>query len=159
MECSPRTEDEASHDDMNRSYSWINVRYAFVAGLLMIFAASAMAQPRFGLSPEAYAAYNRWMLASCLGGDERSLVDDLRRHAQALSPAFEQAIVEGPTDEEIAALRAAAEQRYAQRATFPLEQFRISGVSRQDLAKFRTVSRQDYVSNQVRRFTTGYRSK
>lgn len=65
--------------------------------MLAAAAASAQPQPRFGLSPEAYAVFNRWMLASCIGGDERALADALRRYPQPLTKAFQQAIREGPS--------------------------------------------------------------
>ena len=126
--------------------------------VLALAAATAQAQPRFGLSPEAYAVFNRWMLASCIGGDERALSDALRRYPQPLTRAFQQAIRQGPSREELAEVRAGAEARYESRAKFPLSEFRIAGVSDEDLARFNRVSRQEYVDDQVRRFQTGYRS-
>jgi hypothetical protein len=63
---------------------------------LAIASASAFAQPRFGLSPEVYAVFNRWMLASCIGGDERALAESLRRYPQPLTSAFGQALAAGP---------------------------------------------------------------
>jgi hypothetical protein len=125
---------------------------------LLLAAATAQAQTRFGLPPEAYAVYNRWMLASCIVGEERELTDALRRYPGPLAKAFRQAIVAGPAPEELAAARAAAEARYDSRARFPLNEFRIEGVSEEALARFSRVSRQQYVDDQVRRFSTGYRS-
>ena len=128
------------------------------AAALALVCASAHAQTRFGLSPEAYAVFNRWMLASCIGGEENALTGELRRYPQALARAFQQAIAAGPSAEELRAARAAAETRYDSRAQFPLEQFRIEGVDREVVARFSRVSRQQYVDDQVRRFATGYRS-
>jgi hypothetical protein len=129
-----------------------------LASALVLAAATAQAQPPFGLSPEAYAVFNRWMLASCIGGDERELADALRRYPQPLTKAFQQAIRKGPSPEELREVRAGAEVRFESRAKFPLSEFRISGVSEEDLARFNRVSRQEYVDDQVRRFQAGYRS-
>ena len=131
---------------------------ALAVAVLALGAGIAGAQTRFGLSPEAYAGYQRWVLAMCIGGDERTLTAELRRFAAELAPAFAQAVIEGPTDEDLRVVNAAAETRYAQRASFPFEQFRSSGVSKQDLDRFRRVSRADYVNDEVRRFTQGYRA-
>jgi len=125
---------------------------------LMLTSAVASAQPRFGLSPEAYAVFNRWMLTSCIGGDEKALADSLRQYPQPLTKAFQQAITTGPSAAELASVRSGAEQRYADRQKFPLSEFRIEGVSREDLARFNSVSRQQYVDDQVKRFAAGWRS-
>lgn len=129
---------------------------------LALAAASVQGQPQtrppFGLSPEAYAVFNRWMLSSCIGGDERALADALRRYPQPLTKAFQQAIRQGPSPEELREVRAGAEARYESRAKFPLSEFRISGVSEEDLARFNRVSQQEYVDDQVHRFQAGYRS-
>ena len=131
---------------------------------LMLAATIAQAQPQppsqppFGLTPEVYAVFNRWMLASCIGGDERELADALRRYPQPLTKAFQQALRTGPSPQELRELRAGAETRYESRAKFPLSEFRISGVSEADLARFNRVSREEYVNDQVRRFQAGYRS-
>ena len=130
-----------------------------LAGIALVLAsAAASAQPRFGLSPEVYEVFNRWMLASCIGGDERVLADSLRQYPQPLTRAFQQAIQTGPSAAELAAVRAGAEQRYAARQKFPLSEFRIAGVSEEDLARFNRVTRQQYVDDQVKRYTDGYRS-
>ena len=136
----------------------IQIVRLLTAAALALACASAHAQTRFGLSPEAYAVFNRWMLASCIGGEEVALTGDLRRYPQALARAFQQAIAAGPSAEELRAARAAAEARYDSRAKFPLEQFRIEGVNGEALARFSRVSRRQYVDDQVRRFVTGYRS-
>ena len=129
-----------------------------LAILLALISADVAAQPRFGLSPEAYAVFNRWMLASCIGGEEAVLAEDLRRYPQALAQAFRQALAAGPSAEELRTARAAAEARYAARAKFPLGDFDIAGVDRAALARFSRVPQAQYVDDQVRRFSTGYRS-
>lgn len=129
-----------------------------VAGFIAMTCASAFAQPRYGLSPEALAVFNRWVLAACITDEEQALVEDMRRYREPLAAAFRKAIVDGPSREQLKDARAAAEERYAVRAKFPIEQYAIEGVSRQDLARFRRVSRQTYVDDQVKRFATGYRA-
>jgi hypothetical protein len=131
--------------------------WSFVA-LLALWSGGVAAQTRFGLSPEAYAAFNRWMLVSCIGGEEAQLRSELQRYPQPLARAFERAITAGPSGEEVRAVRAAAEARYEARANFPIEEFRIEGASREDLARFRRVSRAAYVDDQVRRYVAGYKS-
>jgi hypothetical protein len=120
--------------------------------------AFAVAQPRYGLSPESYAVFNRWMQATCVGDEERQLVLDLRRYGEPLAAAFRKAIVDGPPPGELRTARAAADARYALRAKFPIQDFPIEGASEKDLAAFGRVSRQAYVDDQVRRFATGYRA-
>ena len=116
------------------------------------------AQTRFGLSAEAFAVYQRWVLAMCIGGDERALRADLLRHAPELAPAFRQAISEGPTQEDVQQVREAAQALYARRQESPLREMEISGVGRADLARWQRQSRETFVADQVQRFTTGYRA-
>jgi hypothetical protein len=131
----------------------------FVTALALALAANgAVAQPRFGLAPDAYEVFGRWMLSSCIGGDERVLAESLRRYAQPLTSAFVQALAAGPSAQELDSVRAGAESRYEARAKFPLSEFRIAGVSEEDLARFNRVSRQEYVDDQVKRFAEGYKS-
>jgi hypothetical protein len=129
-----------------------------LAALLALISADVAAQTRFGLSPEAYAVFNRWMLASCIAGEEVALPEELRRYPRALAQAFRQAIAAGPSAQDVRIARAAAEARYAARAKFPLGEFDIAGVDRDALARFSGVPRQQYVDDQVRRLSTGYRS-
>src|SRR5437870_13469234 len=98
------------------------------AALLLIVCALAQGQTRFGLSPDAFAVYNRWVLGTCISGEERTRMEDLQRYRQELTVAFQQAIIEGPSLDELSAKRATAEAGYESRAKFPLEQFRIVGV-------------------------------
>lgn len=126
--------------------------------VLMATCTIAQAQTRFGLSPEAFAVYQRWVLSTCIGGDELTLAADLRQHASELVPAFRQASVEGPTAQELREVRAAADASYERRAKFPLEDIRVSGVDAAALERFRSVSRQSFVDDQLRRFATGYKA-
>lgn len=128
-----------------------------IACALGVTCALAVAQPR-GLSPEAAAAYNQWMQASCIGDEERKLIEALRRNADPLAAAFRRAIETGPPAGEVRAARTAAEARFALREKFPIQDFAIEGVSEKDLAAFRRVSRQAYVDDQVKRYITGYRA-
>ena len=127
-------------------------------GLAACVCQTASAQTRFGLSAEAFAVYQRWVLSTCIGGDEQALAADLRRHASELAPAFARAIAEGPVPEEVRDVEAAATRLYERRSTFPVDEVPVTGVSRADVERFRSLSRQAFVQDQVRRFTTGYRS-
>jgi hypothetical protein len=129
-----------------------------VAGILALACAAASAQPRYGLPPEVLAVFDRWVLATCVGGEERALIEEMQRYREPLTGAFRKAIVNGPPPEALRDARAAAEERYAARAKFPLDEYKIEGVSKQDLDRFRRTSRQAYVDDQVRRFATGYRA-
>ena len=129
-----------------------------VAGSLAATCALAVAQPRYGLTPEVSAVFEQWVLSTCIGDEERQRVEELRRFSVPLAAAFQKAIVDGPPPAELRAARAAAESRFAAREKFPIQEYRIEGVSEKDLAAFSRVSRQAYVDDQVRRFATGYRS-
>jgi len=135
-----------------------NVVRWVVAGAITMMCAFATAQPRYGLSPEVSAVFNRWVLATCIGDEERQLTEELRRYSVPLAAAFRKAIVEGPARDELRAARAAAEARFALRAKFPIQEYRIEGVSEKDLAAFGRVAREAYVDDQVRRYATGYRA-
>ena len=143
---------QANHVNLRNILRWL------VAGALTTMCAIAAAQPRYGLSPEVSAVFDRWVLATCIGDEERKLTEDLRRYSVPLAAAFRKAIVEGPPRDELRAARAAAEARFAVRAKFPIQEYRIEGVSEKDLAAFGRVSRQAYVDDQVQRFAIGYRA-
>jgi len=134
------------------------MRQLALVALLLVGAAAAQPVTRFGLSPDAYAAYERWVLAMCIGGDEQALARDLARFAPELVPAFQRAISEGPTALEIDQVRDAAQALYDRRAKLPLQELEVTGVTRADLARFARQSRAAFVDDQVKRFTTGYRA-
>jgi len=136
---------------------WAGVRVLALIALALV-SASVTAQPRYGLSPEAFAVYERWLAATCVGDEARALVTQLRLHAAELSRAFPRAITDGPPAAEIGAVRVAAEQRFDARSKFPLPDYDVSGVNADALARFRGVSRDDFVNDQVRRYVLGYRS-
>jgi hypothetical protein len=119
---------------------------------------AASAQQRFGLAQESYAVFQRWANGTCIGEEAQALRDTLRAQATVLTPAFRQALIEGPTAEEIAAVRAAAERNAARRASFPIREFRIVGVNREALAQFSDVTQRQFVDDQVRRYVLGYRA-
>lgn len=132
-------------------------RCAAVAALVSTCTVAG-AQPRYGLAPDAYTIFSKWMTSSCIGDEERALREALRRHRAELVPAFRKALADGPPPAELRAVRAAAEARHAELAKFPLREYRVEGVSAQDLARFARVTRDNYVNDQLRRVATGYRS-
>ncbi len=132
-------------------------RWAVIAVSVLV-SASGLAQPRYGLAPDAYEVFSRWMTASCVGDEALALRDALRRYRTELAPAFRQALAEGPSPDDLRAVRTAAESRYAALARFPIGEYRIEGASAQALAQHRRISRQSFVDDQVQRYATGYRS-
>ena len=134
------------------------MRRAALLVLLLLALPCVAAQTRFGLSTQAFAAYQRWVLAMCLGTNERELHADLLRNRTELAPAFRRAISEGPTADEVRQVREAAQALYDRRRESPLDELEITGVSRSDLARFQRQSRESFVEDQVRRFVTGYRA-
>lgn len=142
----------AANPLMRATARWI------AATAFALIAASALAQPRYGLTPEVSAVFERWVMATCIGDEERELAAQLRRYAVPLAPAFRKAIVDGPLPAELREVRAAAEARFDARQKFPIQEYSVEGVSEKELAAFRRVSRQAYVDDQVRRFATGYRA-
>lgn len=134
------------------------MRFALLAATIAIASMCHAAQTRFGLSPEAFAAYQRWVLAMCIGGDERALQQELVRHGAELAPAFRRAISEGPAPDELQQVREAAQALYDRRQATPVRDMEITGVSRADLARWQRQPRDAFVADQVQRFVTGYRS-
>ena len=97
--------------------------------LLAIAALPAAAQPRYGLSPEAYAVFSRWMTTSCLGDQEAQWRAEFSRHAAELAPAFRRALADGPT-EEVARRSQRGGRPLPGVATSPPAQDRIEGIHR-----------------------------
>jgi hypothetical protein len=123
-----------------------------------LLCAAPQAQPREPAAPEVVALFQRWMASSCIEGEERALVTAMRGHAPELATMFARAIASGPPREDVERARAAAAERYDERAKFPLDAYPIEGVSRDALASFRRVPQQQYVDDQVRRYVLGYRA-
>lgn len=126
--------------------------------MLAFACAPLAAQPRYGLSPEAYAVFSRWMTASCVGDEAQALQQALLRYRTELAPAFRQALADGPPAEALRDIRTAAEARAVALARIPVADYRIEGVSAQALAQYRRKARADFATDQVQRYTTGYRS-
>lgn len=129
-----------------------------IIAMLALACAPALAQPRYALSPDAYAVFSRWMTSSCIGDEAQKLNDALRRYRVELAPAFRQALADGPPAEALRSVRIAAESRYAELAKFPIGEYRVEGVTAQALARLRGVPRQGYIADQVQRYVNGYRS-
>jgi hypothetical protein len=51
------------------------------------------------MSPKVSAVFDRWVLATSIGDDERKLTEYLPRHSGQLAAAFRKAIVEDPPRE------------------------------------------------------------
>lgn len=129
-----------------------------VAIVIVLTCVPALAQPRYGLSPDAYAVFSRWMTSNCLGDEAPALNDALRRYRVELAPAFRQALADGPPAEALRAVRTTAESRHTQLAQFPINEYRVEGITAEARAQQRRVSRQSFVADQAQRYATGYRS-
>lgn len=129
-----------------------------VAGILLGIPLVAPGQPRTALSPEATLVFQRWLASTCVEGEEEARAAELRRYAAELAPAFERALAAGPSPEELARVRAAAEARYAERAKFDLGTLRITGLDAADLERFKAVTAQQYIDGEARRYALGFRS-
>lgn len=125
---------------------------------LTLLAAPLPAQPRYDLSPEAYAVFSKWMASSCLGDEARALHDALRRFRAELAPAFRKALENGPPAEEVRVVRAGADARYDSLAGFRLQDYRVEGLNAQDRVRFARVTRESFVADQAQRYANGYKS-
>ena len=119
---------------------------------------SAQAQTRFGVSESDYSVALRWLHTNCLAPEAKALVDSLVSRRAAMQKAFTSALNEGPTPEEVAAVRAAAAARWkAQRRvigdpalkdTLPEDQWEV----------LRKQTEDDATRSEVDNFVNGYRS-
>src|SRR4030095_12280775 len=129
------------------------MRYVLVAAMLCC--GTAIAQPRYGMSSEAYEVFARWMTTTCIGDEAEQWSARLQRYRAELAPAFARALADGPPEELVARVRLAADARYAAIATAPPAQVRIQGIAPRTTA---TPARQGYVDPEAPRFATGYKS-
>ena len=84
----------------------------------LLLAAGLHAQTRFGMSEPDYALAMRWLRADCLAPDAKPLRDFLISKHAAMQKAFLGALDEGPTAEEVAAVRTAAAARWRAQREF-----------------------------------------
>jgi hypothetical protein len=127
----------------------------FVLVLLMFICGAAVAQPRYGMSNEAYEVFARWMTTTCIGDEAEQWSALLLRYRTELAPAFARALADGPPEELVARVRRAADARYAAFATAPPVQVRTQGLAARSVAR---PARQGYVDTEADRFATGYKS-
>jgi hypothetical protein len=120
--------------------------------------AAALAQPRYGLSSEAYAVFSKWMTSTCLGQEADALQRALVRHRAELAPAFQRALADGPPPAELAAMRGAADTTYRALATVAVSESRVQGLDPQIVARSTRAPRQAFVDDQVQRYIIGYQS-
>lgn len=123
--------------------------------LLILLSGAATAQPRYGMSSEAYEVFARWMTTTCIGDEAEQWAVRLRRHRAELAPAFQRALTDGPPDELVAEVRRAADARYAAIAAMPPAEVRIAGIAPRSTVR---PARQGYVDGEATRYAAGYRS-
>ena len=123
--------------------------------VLVLCCGSAAAQPRYGLSGEAYDVFTRWMTTTCIGDEAERWNALLLRHRAELAPAFRRALADGPPEELVSRARRTADARYAVVAIAPPAQVRIQGMPARSIAR---PTRQSYVDGEAVRFAEGYKS-
>ncbi len=128
----------------------------FLTTLLLI--SSVQAQARFGLNEADYALALRWLRADCLAPDAKPLLDLLAGRRAAMLKAFLGALAEGPTAEEVAAVRTAAAARWrAQREFIQRPELR-EALPADQWEALRNRTEDDFIGSEVDNFVNGYRS-
>ncbi len=116
------------------------------------------AQPRFGVSEADYALALRWLRTDCLAPDAQPLLDLLLSRRVAMQQAFIGALAEGPTAEEVSAVRAAAAARWrAQREFIDRPEVRQT-LPADQWETLRNQTEDAYVRSEVDNFINGYKS-
>ena len=125
---------------------------------LLAACATAQAQPRYGLSPDAYAALQplddhdlRRRRGACAGGRVAAA-------SRGTGARVSQAFADGPPAEDVQSVRRAAEARQAALARFPASEYRVEGVNADALARLARVPPRSFANDQVQRYATGYRA-
>jgi hypothetical protein len=118
----------------------------------------ASAQTRFGLAAGDWQVAHRWLQTNCLAPSAQPFLDDLRRRRAALQPAFLRAIDEGPTADEIAAVRTAAAARYRERRQSLQRPEIREALPPERLAALQQTSEDRFVAGEVDAFTNGWKS-
>jgi hypothetical protein len=127
-----------------------------VSTLLLVSALQA--QPRFGVSEADYELAVRWLRTDCLAPDAKPLRDLLLSRRDAMQQAFLGALDQGPTDEEVAAVRTAAAARWrAQKEFIDRPELRQTLPADQWEA-LRNQTEDDFVRSAVDNFINGYKS-
>jgi hypothetical protein len=138
---------------VRRRFSFQLIVKRRLAMSLFLACATAAAQPRYGLSPDAYAVFAQWMATTCVGEDAEAWKARLVRHRAELAPAFRRALADGPAEAARATVRASADVRYRALATFPIAEYRVVGAAAPGRA-----ARQSFVDDEVARYVAGYKS-
>ena len=133
------------------------LRILVIIATLML-ASGLHAQPRFGLSEADYALALRWLQTDCLAPEAKSLLDLLVSRRVAMQQAFTRALAEGPTADEVAAVRASSIARWrAQREFIERPEIREALPADQWQA-LRNQSEDGVIRSEVDNFVSGYKS-
>jgi hypothetical protein len=134
------------------------MRRLVLALMLAIASGVVGAQTRFGLAPDDYALAVQWLRSTCLAPNSAEIIGRLRARAAALQPAFFAALAEGPTQSEVAEVRAgAAEIHRRQRAALDDPQLR-GAIPAERIDALRRRTEEEFVRTEVDNFVNGYRS-
>ena len=124
----------------------------------LLVASGLYAQPRFGLSEADYALAQLWLRTNCLAPEAQPLLDRLVARRVAMQQAFTRALAEGPTADEVAAVRAAAVARWRAQREFADRPEVRDVLPAEQLAALRNQSEDAVVRSEVDNFVNGYKS-
>jgi hypothetical protein len=134
------------------------MKQTILACVLALASAVALAQTRFGLDADDYAAARQWLRTTCLapGGDE--LIRRLRAKAAVFQAAFNAAVEQGPTEAEVAEVREGARALYRREREALSNPMLPDALPADRLEALRAVTEDDFVRTEVTHFVDGYRS-
>ena len=127
-----------------------------IAGLLAV--SSLYAQTRFGVSEADYALASLWLRTNCLAPEGRALIDQIIGRRVEMQKAFTAAIAEGPTADEVAAVRSAAVSRWRAQQAFLDDPALRDLIPPEQRNALRNQTEASYAASEVDNFVNGYRS-
>jgi hypothetical protein len=134
------------------------MRRVAVLLVTLLVASGLYAQPRFGLSEADYALAQLWLRTNCLAPEAQPLLDRLVARRAAMQQAFTRALAEGPTADEVAAVRAAAAARWRAQRDFADRPEVRNALPAEQLASLRNQTEDAVVRGEVDNFVNGYKS-
>jgi hypothetical protein len=134
------------------------MRSLIVFFTVALIVCGAHAQTRFGVSESDYALVQRWLHTNCLAPEAKPLIDSLISRRAAMQKAFAGALAEGPTPDEIAAVKAAATARWRAQHEFIDNPALKDAMPADQLDALRKQTEDSAVQSEVTDFVNGYRS-
>jgi len=134
------------------------MRRVAVLLVTLLVASGPYAQSRFGVSEADYALAQLWLRTNCLAPEAQPLLDRLVARRAAMQQAFTRALAEGPTADEVAAVRAAAAARWRAQRDFADRPEVRNALPAEQLASLRNQTEDAVVRGEVDNFVNGYKS-